>query len=69
MNPEDRIYEAARQFKQAIEAMGMKNVVIIYAFSEDHQDGDAIKTGFESSGYLQTLGVCELMKNKLINGQ
>lgn len=64
---DDQIYEACKQFKQAIEKMGKENVVVIYAFSTKHPEGDAIETGFESSGYLQTLGVCEIMKHKLLN--
>lgn len=55
MNMKTR-YPAAGAFKEALKAMGFKNVVIIYGFSEDDPKGDKIRTGFESDGFLQTLG-------------
>lgn len=67
MNISDQVYAAAGAFKEAIEKMGVKNVVVIYSFTEDDPRGDKVQTGFESAGYLQTLGALELLKNRLLN--
>lgn len=67
MNDEDQIYAAAKAFKQAIEKMGKKNVVLFYVFTEETPEGhDAVNSGFESTGYLQSLGALSYLKFRLL---
>lgn len=58
----DKIHDAADQLKKAIEAMGMKNVVILYVYSE----ADDIHNGYLASGIVQAVGACEYIKNSVL---
>lgn len=62
-----QIEHAANQFKGAIEKMGNRDVVVIYSYRGKNKYGkDAIFTRDISDNFLQTIGVCELIKSDIL---
>jgi hypothetical protein len=63
-----QILAAAHQFKKAIEQMGNKDVVIIYSYRGKNVIGqERIFTKDIADSFLQTVGVCDLVKFDILN--
>jgi hypothetical protein len=68
-NIEDQIEEAAKKFKEAIEACGKNNVVIAYAYKTAEEDKkDHIVCGYQAGSFTEVLGSLELIKDMLLHG-
>lgn len=54
----DIVHKTAGAFKETIEHMGGKNVVIIYGYAE----GRELNYGSQSDSALNVIGICRLME-------
>ena len=67
---EDQIEDAAKKFRDAIEASEKKNVVVLYVYTTPREaNDDVVMCGFQGQSYIHALGSVELLKDMLLSGE
>lgn len=67
MNRNEQIYEAAKKFYEALQALGVirPTVTYSYCFKEDEDSDDLIETGYHGRSN-DVLAVCERVKYNIL---